>query len=102
MRRFLISLLGFCFLASGSQARSLPWTEQHAAERYARQPWLVGSNYIPATDINQLEMWQAETFDPQRIDLEFGWAEFRRDGQPYRQEEADLIRRLTAPAGDPE
>jgi hypothetical protein len=34
----------------------------------------VGTNYIPATAINQLEMWQADTFDPQRIDTELGWA----------------------------
>jgi hypothetical protein len=35
----------------------------------------VGSNYIPATAINELEMWQAETFDPATIDKELGWAE---------------------------
>lgn len=29
----------------------------------AEQPWLVGCDYIPANAINQLEMWQAETFD---------------------------------------
>ena len=51
------------------------WTEQQANDWYSQQPWLVGSNYIPATAINQLEMWQADTFDPQRIDLELGWAE---------------------------
>lgn len=51
------------------------WTEQQANDWYAQQPWLVGSNYIPATAINQLEMWQADSFDPQRIDLELGWAE---------------------------
>jgi hypothetical protein len=51
------------------------WTEQQANDWYAQQPWLVGSNYIPATAINQLEMWQADTFDPKRIDLELGWAE---------------------------
>jgi len=28
-----------------------------------------------ATAVNELEMWQAETFDPKRIDLELGWAE---------------------------
>ena len=75
MRKFLTSLLWFCFLASESFAQSGRWTEQRAAEWYAQQPWLVGSNYIPATAINQLEMWQADTFDPQRIDLELGWAE---------------------------
>ncbi len=51
------------------------WTEKAASDWYARQPWLVGSNYIPATAINELEMWQQETFDPERIDKELGWAE---------------------------
>jgi hypothetical protein len=51
------------------------WSEQEASDWYARQPWILGANYIPATAINQLEMWQADTFDPQRIDLELGWAE---------------------------
>ncbi|HXG68054.1 MAG TPA: cellulase family glycosylhydrolase [Blastocatellia bacterium] len=56
-------------------APSQKWTEQKANEWYKRQPWLVGANYVPATAINELEMWQADTFDPQRIDLELGWAE---------------------------
>ena len=47
---------------------------QKARDWYARQPWLVGSNYNPASAINQLEMWQADSFDPKRIDLELGWA----------------------------
>jgi hypothetical protein len=50
------------------------WSEKTARSWYARQPWLVGSNYIPATAVNQLEMWQADTFDPERIDIELGWA----------------------------
>ena len=51
------------------------WSEQQAKDWYAHQPWILGANYIPATAINQLEMWQAETFDPSRIDRELGWAE---------------------------
>jgi hypothetical protein len=51
------------------------WSEAKANEWYASQPWLVGSNYVPATAINELEMWQAETFDPNTIDKELGWAE---------------------------
>lgn len=51
------------------------WTKDQANSWYAKQPWLVGSNYNPSTAINQLEMWQAETFDPKRIDEEFGWAQ---------------------------
>ncbi len=51
------------------------WTTQQANSWYAQQPWLVGSNYIPATAINEIEMWQADSFDPKRIDLELGWAQ---------------------------
>lgn len=51
------------------------WTVERANEWYKKQPWLVGCNYLPGNAVNQLEMWQAETYDPQRIDLELGWAE---------------------------
>ena len=37
--------------------------------------WLRGANFIPSTAINQLEFWQEETFDPETIDRELGWAE---------------------------
>ncbi len=50
------------------------WSIEKANEWYARQPWLVGCNFIPSSAINQLEMWQAETFDPATIDRELGWA----------------------------
>ncbi len=62
--------------ASGwSQASSGRWTEQKANEWYAQQPWLVGANYIPSSAINELEMFQAATFDPAINDRELGWAE---------------------------
>jgi len=67
---FAIILL-FCFAASAAPR----WTEKQANDWYAKQPYQVGSNYIPATAINELEMWQADTFDAKRIDLELGWAE---------------------------
>jgi hypothetical protein len=65
--------------SAGVFAQSLPvgsgrWSEDRSHAWYAAQPWLVGSNYIPANAINQLEMWQAETFDPVTIDKELGWA----------------------------
>lgn len=50
------------------------WSREKAREWYDRRPWIVGCNYIPSTASNQLEMWRADTFDPQRIDLELGWA----------------------------
>ncbi len=50
------------------------WTAARAWEWYEEQPWLVGCNFIPSTAVNQLEMWQEETFDPETIDRELGWA----------------------------
>jgi hypothetical protein len=61
--------------SSAVQAQAARWSEQKANDWYAHQPWLVGSNYIPKSAINQLEMWQAATFDPAEIDKELGWAE---------------------------
>ena len=58
--------------AAGAPTR---WSEQKAIDWYARQPWLVGSNFIPKSAINELEMWQESTFDPAEIDKELGWAE---------------------------
>ena len=51
------------------------WSIQKAQQWYDKQPWLVGCNYTPRTAINQLEMWQADTFDIKTIDQELGWAE---------------------------
>src|SRR5260370_2731021 len=56
-------------------AQTARWPEQKAGAWYAQQPWLVGSNYVPKSAINQLEMWQEATFDPDEIDIEFTWAE---------------------------
>lgn len=57
------------------QPRTERWTEQRAAAWYAAQTWPVGANFLPSTAINELEMWQADTFDTATIDREFGWAE---------------------------
>jgi len=71
------SLALVILLVSGwaMSAQQIRWTEKEAADWYAKQAWLVGSNYIPADAINELEMWQADTFDAKRIDTELGWAE---------------------------
>src|SRR3954467_9945087 len=65
----LLTLASFPMLAQNK------WTPKQANDWYAKQPWLVGSNYIPYNAINELEMWQADTFDPKQIDKELGWAE---------------------------
>jgi len=50
------------------------WSPEKANAWYKEQPWPVGCNYIPSTAINQLEMWQADTWDLKTIDRELGWA----------------------------
>lgn len=52
------------------------WSPDRANRWYQAQGWLVGANYIPASAINQFEMFQADTFDRRRIDTELGWAQF--------------------------
>jgi Cellulase (glycosyl hydrolase family 5) len=65
-----------CGFADSQPSQHAPhWTQERANSWYAQQPWLVGSNYLPANAINELEMWQPETFDPVRIDKEFSWAQ---------------------------
>ncbi|MBT4211931.1 MAG: cellulase family glycosylhydrolase [Porticoccaceae bacterium] len=57
-----------------SSVEEQQWTPAQAAEWSAQFPWIVGFNYAPRSAINQLEMWQEDTFDPVVIDQELGWA----------------------------
>lgn len=50
------------------------WSADKANAWYQEQNWMAGANFIPSTAINQLEMWQADSFDPATIDKELGWA----------------------------
>lgn len=51
------------------------WPAERAATWYAQQKWVVGCNFIPSNAINELEMWQADTFDPATIHRELSLAE---------------------------
>jgi hypothetical protein len=51
------------------------WSAEKAWTWYRQQPWLVGCNFVPSTASNDVEMWQAETFDLKTMDRELGWAE---------------------------
>jgi len=64
-----------CSVHIGRANAQAQWTREHAQAWAQTTGWLVGSNFAPSTAINQLEMWQAATFDPQTIDRELGWAE---------------------------
>jgi Cellulase (glycosyl hydrolase family 5) len=68
----LLALLVSTALVCGQAAR---WSEAKANNWYAQQNWPVGSNYVPKSAINQLEMWQEASFDPAQIEVEFSWAE---------------------------
>jgi GH35 family endo-1,4-beta-xylanase len=78
MNRFesLVMTVALIGVGSGAAwAQTARWPEERANAWYSRQPWLVGSNYVPRSAINQLEMWQQATFDPAQIDQELAWAE---------------------------
>ncbi|GAB3974612.1 cellulase family glycosylhydrolase [Spirosoma terrae] len=78
MLRFCTVYAFLCFslltILSPGSAIGQRWTAQQANDWYKTQPFLVGANFIPSTAINQLEMWQADTFDPTTIDRELGFA----------------------------
>lgn len=61
--------------AQNDKATTTPWSVEKANEWYDKKGWLAGTNYAPAYAINQLEMWQAETFDIEAIDRELALAE---------------------------
>ncbi len=68
----LILSVGQAAVAEPATSR---WSEEKARSWGRETPWLVGCNFIPSTAINQLEMWQADTFDLKTIDRELGWAQ---------------------------
>ena len=71
MIRLILLFLVLNFSVQGQKI----WTATQSNDWYNKQPWLVGCNFIPSTAINELEMWQAETFDSKTIDRELGWAQ---------------------------
>jgi hypothetical protein len=70
----MLFLLALCSATLAADVNSSVWSTEKANQWYEEQPWLAGCNYIPSTAINQLEMWQADTFDPTTINRELGWA----------------------------
>ena len=56
------------------QNSSAVWSKQKAKDWYENQAWVSGCNFQPSSAINQIEMWQAETFDTATINKELGWA----------------------------
>jgi hypothetical protein len=99
-----LALLAVFVTASAGSAQQPAgrWAAERAAAWERETGWMTGSNYAPATAINQLEMWQAETWDPRTIDRELGWAQglgfntmrvFLHD-LAYRQDPAGFLNRV--------
>ena len=68
----LISSIIFvgCNKTDTKKSDDLRWSEEKIWNWYDNQPWLVGSNFITSSSINQLEFWQSETFDISLIEKE--------------------------------
>jgi hypothetical protein len=73
MKRIFLLFGFFFFLLFGFSQQKI-WSTEKANAWYKKQGWLVGANFLPSSAINQLEMWQADTYDPATIDRELGWA----------------------------
>lgn len=78
-RLFIVLLILSCILLSSlhipEQKGREKWTNVQANQWYHKWGWMRGCDFIPSTAINQLEMWQAETFDTVTINRELGWAQ---------------------------
>ena len=85
IKSWALLLLALLFCTSTLAVKKVPiktkimnatvWTQGKSNNWYASQPWISGCNFQPSTAINQIEMWQAESFDAATIDKELGWAE---------------------------
>ncbi len=80
MKKINVIALSFVFVfvlrfVPNAQQVAPVWSIEKANNWYNQHKWLTGSDYIPSNAINQLEMWQASTFDAATIDKELGWAE---------------------------
>ncbi len=74
MQKTILAAIVLILTVSGLRAQPR-WTTEQANAWYKKQGWIRGCNFQPSTAINQLEMFQAATFDPQTIDRELGWAQ---------------------------
>ncbi len=55
IRRAAQGFIAIVFLSIAAFAAPVEkWSEQKAKDWYAKQPWLIGSNYNPASAINEL------------------------------------------------
>jgi uncharacterized protein YeaO (DUF488 family) len=77
MHKYISTLFSILFLtliacdnSQSNKSDGAVWSKEKTWNWYNSQPWLVGSNFITSSSINQLEFWQSETFDLNLIDEE--------------------------------
>lgn len=68
-------LVGGCNQPNVKNNASPVWSPEKAKAWQEKTGWLSGCNFLPSTAVNALEFWQKDTFDPQTLDCELGWAE---------------------------
>jgi hypothetical protein len=76
--KIIYLLIGFIVMSLNvvcGQSKNERWDIQRAQEWQKKTGWIAGCNFAPSNAINQLEMWQEDTFDPVTIDHELGMAE---------------------------
>jgi hypothetical protein len=76
LKKFLLIIPAVCccFYSVAQTGRPV-WSKHAANQWYGKQGWMRGCDFIPSTAINQLEMWQAESFDSATINRELGYAQ---------------------------
>jgi hypothetical protein len=77
VKRASLGIIPFLLISLMAVAQDVParWTAARANAWYDRQPWLTGADFVPSDAINELEMFQQPTFNPQLIDKELGLAQ---------------------------
>ena len=82
MQKTLTPIFAVMFLSSSivtvfgaDEPAAGQWPAKKAWQWYMDVGVIKGCNYLPRSATNTTEMWQAETFDPETIDQELGWAQ---------------------------
>lgn len=71
MKKHLLIWALIVVLSQVAFAQNGQWSASQARSWWDKTEWPVGCCYVPTYAINQLEMWQEDTFNPEVLDREF-------------------------------
>ena len=74
LRTGLLATVLLAFASLGDASSLQRWSVERANAYMGQRPYFAGVNYLPSDAVNQLEMWQRETFNSVLIDRELEWA----------------------------